>query len=79
MRSMTDENICALFHGAADFIRRELCCCGQKIYAYGIDGLIASGATSDYVFKPIVQQLNADSMDDLFAQAQYRFVSHGHK
>ena len=74
MQSMTDENICALFQGAADFIRRELCCCGQKIYAYGIDGLIASGATSDYVFKPIVQQLNADSMEALFAQAQYGHI-----
>ena len=70
MQTMTDENICGIFQGAADFIRRELNCCGLKIYAYGIDGLIASSAASDYVFKPIVQVLTGDSMSVLFARAQ---------
>lgn len=70
MQSMTDENICSVFLGAGDFIRRELCCCGQTVYAYAIDGLIASGTASDYVFKPIVQQLDADSMELLYVQAK---------
>ena len=70
MQTMTDENICGIFQGAADFIRRELNCCGLKIYAYGIDGLIASSAASDYVFKPIAQLLTGDSMAVLFARAQ---------
>ena len=44
---MTDANVSAIFHGAADFIRRELSCGKFQIYAYAIDGLIAA-ATADH-------------------------------
>ena len=69
---MTDAGVTAVFNGAADFIRRELRCGKFTIYAYAIDGLIAAAYASDYIFKPITQHLQADSMEDL-----YRFSMEG--
>lgn len=66
MQAMNDENISAVFEDAADFIRREMKCGNHTIYAYAIDGLIASSDVSNYVFKPIVQQLTGDSMESLY-------------
>ena len=66
---MTDENIQNIFRDAADFIRRELRCGAFRLYAYAIDGLIAASAASDYIFKPITQQLQGDSMKALYARA----------
>lgn len=63
---MTDENICAIFRDANDFIRRELRCAGHKLYAYAIDGLIASGDASDYVLKPIAERLRGDTVQELY-------------
>ena len=65
---MTDENICNLFRDA-DFIHREMRCGGQVLYAYAIDGLIAAGTASDYIFKPIVQDLSGTTMVQLYKQA----------
>ena len=50
---MTDQNISHIFRDAADFVRRELRCGDFALYAYAIDGLIASAYASDYIFKPI--------------------------
>ncbi len=66
---MTDENISNIFQGAADFIRRQLRCGEHTIYAYAIDGLIASGAASDYIFKPIIQNLRGDTQNQLYRSA----------
>ena len=57
---LTDENISLIFRDAADFMRRELRCGEFTLYAYAIDGLIASAYASDYVFKPITQHLRGD-------------------
>ena len=66
---MTDENVQNIFRDAADFIHRELRCGVFRIYAYAIDGLIASAYASDYIFKPITQHLSADSMQALYQRA----------
>jgi len=66
---MTDKNISNVFRDAADFIRRELRCGKFQIYAYAIDGLIASAYASDYIFKPITQHLTADTMKELYQHA----------
>ena len=66
---MTDANVSEVFDGAADFIRRELNCGRFCLYAYAIDGLIASGAASDYIFKPITQELHADTVESLYQKA----------
>ena len=66
---MNDENLSAIFGDSADFIRRELWCSGQCLYAYAIDGLIAAGAASDYVVKPIAEQLRGNSVRELYQLA----------
>ena len=66
---MTDENISAIFRDAADFVRRRLQCGEYTVYAYAIDGLIASAYASDYIFKPITQHLHGDSMQVLYQRA----------
>ncbi len=66
---LTDENISRIFRDAADFMRRPLRCGMHTVYAYAIDGLIASSAASDYIFKPITQHLRGDSMQALYDNA----------
>ena len=66
---MTDENVTHTFRDAADFVRRELRCGNFQLYAYAIDGLIASGDASDYIFKPITEHLQADTMETLYHRA----------
>ena len=67
--AVTDENISNIFHDAADFVRRELRCGSFTVYAYAIDGLIASAYASDYIFKPITQHLHGDNMVRLYKNA----------
>lgn len=66
---LTDENISHIFRDAADFMRRELRCGDFTLYAYAIDGLIASAYASDYIFKPITQHLEAPTMAELYQRA----------
>ena len=66
---MTDEAIRDLFADAGDFIVRELTCGGFSLYAYAIDGLISGGDMSEYVLKPISQNLKADTMETLYDAA----------
>ena len=68
--ALTDANISHIFRDAADFIRRVLRCGDFTIYAYAIDGLVASSEASDYIFKPITQHLRADTMEQMY---QYAF------
>ena len=72
--NITDAQITNTFRNAADFIRRELHCGDFTIYAYAIDGLIAAGSASDYVFKPIVQDLQADTMEQLYDGAKHGMI-----
>ena len=71
---LTDENIRNIFRDAADFIPRQLQCGDHTVYAYAIDGLIASSTASDFVFKPIVQTLQGDTMEVLYEKAQKGFI-----
>ncbi len=66
---LNDENISRIFEGAADFMRRPLQCGKYILYAYAIDGLIASAYASDYIFKPITQHLRGDSVQELYDNA----------
>ena len=66
---LNDENISCIFRDAADFMRRELHCADHTLYAYAIDGLIASAYASDYIFKPITQHLEAPTMEQLYERA----------
>lgn len=66
---LTDENIRAIFDGAADFNARRLRCGAFTLYAYSIDGLVSSGDISDYILKPITEHLTADSTEGLYSAA----------
>ncbi len=65
---MTDEEIQSKFGNSGDFIRRELRCGGQTLYAYMIDGLVSSDTISDYVFRPLAQ-MEEETMESLYRQA----------
>jgi len=66
---VNDRNISAIFQGAGDFVRRKLRCGNFTLYIYAIDGLTSGGDISDYVIKPISQQLKADTMAALYREA----------
>ncbi len=71
---MTDKNIREIFDGAGDFCTRKLHCGDIALYAYAIDGLTSGGDISEYVFKPIVERLQGDSMLELYDKALYGVV-----
>lgn len=71
---MTDLQIRSLFEGAGDFTARELNCRGFTLYAYAIDGLVSSTAMSDYILKPISENLRGESMETLYKAALYGSV-----
>ena len=68
---MTDEKIAAVFEGAGDFIRRELVCCGFKIYAYAIDCLVSSADAAESIFRPLAVTLEGSTMGELYHGALY--------
>lgn len=57
---MTDESIRKAFEGASDFETRTLREGAGTLYAYFIDGLVASSFIADYIFKPLVRDLPED-------------------
>ncbi len=71
---MTDENIRAVFADAADMNYRTLSCGGQTLQTYAIDGLTSGGDISEYVFKPLLEQLKSGTMGQLYRQALYEVV-----
>ena len=54
---MTDQEIRAIFEGASDFEARMLTAGENTLYAYFIDGLVASGFVSEYIYRPISRDL----------------------
>lgn len=54
---MTDAEIRAKFDGASDFEPRTLRSGDGVLYAYFIDGLVASSFIADYIYKPISRDL----------------------
>ena len=66
---LTDENIRSIFEEAGDFMARKLRCGSHTLYAYAIDGLTSGSDTSDYIIKPIAEQLRGETMESLYEQA----------
>lgn len=66
---LTDQGVCRIFQGAGDFVRREIRCCGQGLFAYMIDGLVSSGDIAEYVLKPISRNLKGQTMEALYHEA----------
>lgn len=66
---LTDENIRKIFGDSGDFQVRQLQCCGFTLYAYTIDGLTSGGDASEYVVKPISENLHGSTMRELYSSA----------
>lgn len=71
---MTDKEIRSRFEGAGDFIARELHCGAWTLYAYAIDGLTSGGDMSEYILKPISENLTGDTMEQLYESALHGTV-----
>lgn len=73
-RTLTDENIRAMFNGANDFIARDLSCGPWSLHFYAIDGLVSGGDMSDYVIKPITEHLAGKTMTELYDRALHGMI-----
>lgn len=71
---VNDQNISAIFAGAGDFVRRQIRCGKWDLYCYSIDGLVSGGDISDYVLKPICQNLSGETLTQLYQQALHGTV-----
>ncbi len=71
---LTDNNIRTLFAEAADFNLRILHCEKHTLYCYCIDGLTSSNTISEYVVKPIMEQLRGATMQELYCNALHGVV-----
>lgn len=71
---MTDAEIRQQFTEADDFIPRVLHCGGYTLYAYAIDGLVSGGDMSEYILKPISENLRGESMAQLYDAALHGAV-----
>ena len=71
---MTDAEIRRQFTQADDFIPRVLQCGDYIIYAYAIDGLVSGGDMSEYILKPISENLRGKSMAQLYDAALHGAV-----
>lgn len=71
---MTDKEIQKQFTQTDDFIRRVLRCGGETLYAYAVDGLVSGGDMSEYILKPISENLRGGSMRELYDAALHGAV-----
>ena len=71
---MTDAEIRQQFTQTDDFIPRVLHCGDYTLYAYAIDGLVSGGDMSEYILKPIAENLRGDSMAQLYDAALHGAV-----
>lgn len=73
---VTDEGICTVFEGAADFVKRRVCTPGGEIGLYFIDGLVSGAEISEYILRPLVECLTASTPELMAAQALGGIVYH---
>ena len=71
---MTDKEIQKQFTQTDDFIRRVLRCGEDILYAYAVDGLVSGGDMSEYILKPISENLRGGSMRELYDAALHGAV-----
>lgn len=66
---MTDGEIRDIFGDTEDLIARELRCGDFLLYAYAIDGMVSGSEMSDYIIKPISENLRGNTMQELYDAA----------
>lgn len=67
--ALTDKNIRHIFGDSSDFIVRRISCGNFELYAYAIDGLVSGADASEYIFKPLAEDLKPSSMKQLYDHA----------
>lgn len=72
--AVSHDNICKIFEGAGDFIIRELHVSGYTLYIYAIDGLTSGSDISEYVIRPLMEQLHGANQKTLFDEALFSVV-----
>ena len=65
---MTDQEIRKLFEGASDFETRTLTAGDCTLHAYFIDGLVSGSFVSEYIYRPISQNLTG-TVSEVYRQA----------
>lgn len=66
---ISDSNIRDIFREAGDFNVRKIKCGAFTLYGYAIDGLTSGADISEYVFKPIMENLQGQTMAQLYTDA----------
>lgn len=66
---LEDTQIREAFGQCEDLIAREIRCCGKRLYLYAIDGLVSGADGAEYVLKPIVRNLQGESVQALYDNA----------
>lgn len=74
MEGLTDGELCALFDGAGDFNRRVLRVGGHTLFLYAIDGLTSGGDISEFVVKPLLQDVFGGTTEELYDRALHTAV-----
>ena len=67
--AISDDNIRNIFREAGDFNVRKIKCGQFTLYGYAIDGLTSGADISEYVFKPIMEKLQGNSMEEMYREA----------
>ncbi len=73
---LTDGALCAIFEGAADFVRRRVRTPGGEAGLYFIDGLVSGSEISEFVLRPMVECLTGGTPEKLAEQALAGVVYH---
>ena len=66
---VTDRAIRAVFSEAGDFNARTVTICGFPVQTYALDGLTSGGDISEYVLRPLLEQLQGQTMQELYQAA----------
>ena len=64
-----DRALCAIFGDCDDWIRRELETPAGTVYAYALDGLVASSEIAEYLFRPLAEGCLSDNMNEAYSRA----------
>jgi len=72
--TLCDENFRAVFEPSGDFNRRVLQVGTYTLYIYALDGLTSGGDISEFVIKPLMQDTEGSTMDELYERALHKTV-----
>ena len=71
---ISDQTICDIFGDSGDLNRRELKVGAHILFVYSIDGLVSGGDISEFVVKPLMQDMVGGTMEELYDRALHRTV-----